>query len=313
MSSPKFDILTIADTCIDLVLDLGDILPKFGQVEQWIPDYFVEMGGSACIFACQAAKLGMRVGIIGRVGKDDFGKLILRRLDESGVDIRYMSMDPGLKTGFGVALCKPSGDRSILTYGGSLNQVFEQDITDEFLQSGKHLHYCSYYLQNNLRSHLPKILTKARQFGLTISLDTNWDPEGIWKGDLHQVLPFVDLFFPNEQEAMAIADKNNINEAIDYYLSMIQVMSIKHGEKGSITATQDQRFTTPVEIVTHVVDTIGAGDSFDAGFLTAWLKGLSLEKCAEIANTCGRANTLSQGGIQGQLTRQNFPLLSYGN
>jgi sugar/nucleoside kinase (ribokinase family) len=115
--------------CVDLIMDLGDVVPQFGQVEQWVDDYFMEMGGSACIFACQAAKLGLSTGIFGRVGPDPAGALMLKRLNDSGVDTRLVIEEPVLKTGLGVSLCKLDGDRSILTYGGSLNAVYPADIT----------------------------------------------------------------------------------------------------------------------------------------------------------------------------------------
>ena len=150
MAAREYDILTIGDMNVDLVFDLGDVMPQFGQVEQWVPDYFQEMGGSACIFACQAAKLGMRVAILGRVGADSYGELMLHRLGESGVDTRFVQVDPKLKTGLGLALCRPDGDRAILTYAGSLNAVYPEDISDDFLRLGRHFHYCSYYLQTNL-------------------------------------------------------------------------------------------------------------------------------------------------------------------
>src|ERR1700730_4890905 len=118
MSHPEYDILTIADSCVDLLVNLGEMLPRFGQEEQWVDDYFLELGGSACIFACQAAKLGLRVGILGRVGDDDLGALVLRRLQACGVDTRFMMVDPTLKTGLGVHLVRDQGDRAILTIAG---------------------------------------------------------------------------------------------------------------------------------------------------------------------------------------------------
>ena len=114
-SEKKYDIITFGDLCVDLLMSGRDVTPEFGQVEKIVDDYALEMGGSCSIFACQAAKLGLRVGILGRVGPDDFGRLILRRMNESGVDTRHVMVDPSLKTGVGIALCRGS-DRAILTY-----------------------------------------------------------------------------------------------------------------------------------------------------------------------------------------------------
>jgi len=304
---PEYDILTIGDMCVDLVFDLGGVTPQFGQVEQWVPDYFQEMGGSACIFACQAAKLGMRVAILGRVGADNYGELMLHRLGESGVDTRFVQVDPKLKTGLGLALCRPGGDRAILTYAGSLNAVYPEDITDDFLRSGRHFHYCSYYLQANLLSAAPNILRRVKAMGLTVSLDTNWDPDEVWDGGLHSCLGLSDVFLPNEREARAITRCESLPDAVQQLVHLGPLIVVKMGDQGVLVAGSESQFTEPVEVVLHPLDTVGAGDSFDGGFIAAWLRGLTLEVCAAVGNACGRANTLARGGIAGQLWRADLP------
>jgi ribokinase len=303
----EYDILTIGDMNVDLVFELGEVIPQFGQVEQWVPDYFQEMGGSACIFACQAAKLGLRVAILGRVGPDSFGELMLHRLGESGVDTRFVHVDPKLKTGLGLALCRPDGDRAILTYAGSLNAVYPEDITDDFLRLGRHLHYCSYYLQTNLLPAVPGILQRAKSLGLTVSLDTNWDPDETWDGGLHSCLRVADVFLPNEQEARAITRCENLPGAVQQLVDLGPLTVVKMGNKGVLVAGRGLQLTVPVETVTHPIDTVGAGDSFDGGFIAAWLRGLPLGVCAAIGNACGRANILARGGIAGQLWRADLP------
>lgn len=288
--------------CVDLVVDIGDVTPRFGQVEQWIPDYFLEMGGSTCIFACQAAKLGLRVGILGRVGDDVYGNLVLQRLQESGVDIRYVAVRPDLKTGLGIALCCADGDRAILTYGGSLNAVHPADVTDAFLSSGRHFHYGSYYLLTHLLPAAPAILQRAKALGLTTSLDTNWDPSECWNGRLRAALQYVDLFFPNEQEALAVTGASDVEAALRVLMEWVPIVVIKMGARGALVGRKGEHWEVPVEPVAHVVDTIGAGDSFDAGFLAGWLRGLPLPQCAALGNACGRASTGARGGLQGQLT-----------
>ncbi|NPV09189.1 MAG: carbohydrate kinase family protein [Anaerolineae bacterium] len=301
VSQRRFDVITIGDMCVDLVLDLGEVMPRFGQVEQWVPDYYLEMGGSTCLFACQAAKLGLRTAILGRVGDDAYGELVVRRLRESGVDTDRVVADSRLKTGLGVALCRAGGDRSILTYAGSLNAVYPSDVTDEFLSSARHLHYGSYYLQTNLLPRAAEIMARAREFGLTVSLDTNWDPEGRWDGGLTQALAHVDVILPNQQEALAITGMTDVEDAVTALLTRVPVVAVKLGERGSLAATEGERSLVPVPPVARVVDTIGAGDSFDAGFLAGWLSGLSLAQSAAIGNACGRATTQAAGGLQGQL------------
>jgi ribokinase len=296
-----YGILTVGDMCVDLVVDLGRTEPQFGQAEQWVPNYTLEMGGSACIFACQAAKLGLRVAVIGRVGDDAFGHLAVQRLGESGVDTRHVQVEPGLKTGLGLALCRAAGDRAILTYAGSINAVYPDDLTDDLLQRARHLHYCSYYLQTNLLPAVPAIFRRARALDLSISLDSNWDPEGRWEGGLAEALSLSDLFLPNEQEALAIGRADRLEDSLVSLASAGPVVAVKRGELGALVAAGATRWAVPVEPVEAIADTIGAGDSFDAGFVAAWLAGKSLEVCAAVGNACGRASTQARGGIQGQI------------
>ena len=309
MNERQFDVITIADTCVDLIVDTGDVMPRFGQVEQWVPDYYLEMGGSNCIFACQAAKLGLRVAVLGYVGDDAYGQLVLRRLRESGVDTRYMRVTSELKTGLGIALNR-GGDRAILTYAGTLNAVRPDDVTDQFLHSGRHFHLGSYYLLTNLIPAFPRIVGRARQLGLSVSVDTNWDPDETWDGSLKETLSQADLFFPNEQEALAITGASAVDEALSLLTEQVPIVAIKLGERGVLVGHLGERARVRVESVTQPVDTIGAGDNFDAGFLAAWLRGHTPVECAAIGNACGRATLETRGGILGQPYKGDIPALA---
>jgi ribokinase len=296
----KYDIVTFGDLCVDLIMSGGDVVPQFGQVEKLVGDYTLEMGGSCSIFACQAARLGMRVAILGRVGPDAFGSLIIDRMREAGVDTRFVKVDPLLKTGLGIALCKEN-DRAILTYLGSTNAVELGDISDEFLASARHLHHGSYFLHTRLRPHIPSIFHRARALGLSISLDTNWDPEEQWGEGLASVLPLVDIFFPNEQEALRITKTQSLPAAGKYLLGAgISQVAIKRGEEGVILYTPNQTTACRLPPALPGGDGIGAGDSFDAGFLTAWLNNLDQETCVRVGCLCGRAVASETGGVRGQ-------------
>jgi ribokinase len=268
-------------------------------VEQLVEDYVVEMGGSCAIFACQAARLGLNVAILGRVGDDDFGRLILRRLDECGVDTHFMIVDPSLKTGLGIALCKEN-DRAILTYLGSISAVTPEDVTDQFLTSARHLHHGSYFLHRKLMPAMPGIFRRARQRGLSTSLDTNWDPLEEWSSSLPELLPLTDLFMPNEQEALRISGCCNLPGALDWFHQMkVPVIALKRGELGASVYAGAGCHDLSVEVVTGG-DSVGAGDSFDAGFLAGWLRGMSIPRCLEIACFCGSRVAGAIGGLRGQ-------------
>ena len=295
-----YDVLTFGDLCVDLVITGTDVTPQFGQVEKLVDDYTLEMGGSCSIFACQAAKLGLRTEILGKVGDDDFGRLMLRRMRESGVDISRVAVDPALKTSMGVALCPP-GDRAILTYMGTINILRPADVTDELLASARHLHHGSYFLHTNLRPQMAEIFRRARALGLTTSLDTNWDPEDRWEG-LDELLPLTDIFMPNDQEALRISRKPSLEEAAAEFIARgVRIVTLKNGSKGARVITRETSLERPVVPVSGG-DSIGAGDSFDAGFLAGWLRGLPLERCLEIGMACGRGVAGQIGGVAGQPT-----------
>lgn len=293
------DIITFGDMCVDLIVSGGDVVPRFGQVEQLVGDYTLEMGGSTCIFACQAARLGMRTGLLGKVGPDGFGRLICQRLQDCGVDTQLISVDPGLKTGLGIALVKRN-DRAILTYLGSLNALTAQDVQESFLASARHLHHGSYFLLDKLKPEIPHILQRAKQMGLTTSLDTNWDPQESWNGSLHQALVYTDIFLPNLQELLYITKASQMEAGILAVHALgVRLVAVKMGETGACVSDGEQIYTCRVTPVSGG-DSVGAGDSFDAGFLAGWLKGASLADCLRLACGCGRSVAGAVGGLAGQ-------------
>jgi sugar/nucleoside kinase (ribokinase family) len=302
MANREYDVITFGDLCVDLIMSGGDIVPRFGQVEQLVDDYTLEMGGSCSIFACQAAKLGLRVGILGRVGDDGFGRLILRRLQECGVDTRHIVVDRELKTGLGVALCHQD-DRAILTYMGSICALGPNDVTDEFLGSARHLHHGSFFLHTGLRPAIPDIFRRARALGLSTSLDTNWDPEERWNSALVDTLPLTDVFMPNEQEALHISRQDDVTTAVAWLRDRgVAIVAVKAGAGGAELCSDQATYRCTVAPAEPGGDSVGAGDSFDAGFLAGWLRGLSFEYCLEIACQCGRSVAGAVGGLEGQPT-----------
>ena len=305
MDSKPYDVITFGDLCVDLIITGADVTPQFGQVEKLVENYTLEMGGSCSIFACQAARLGLRTAILGRVGPDSFGQLMIDRMNEAGVDTRYVTVDPNLKTGLGIALCPP-GDRAILTYMGTVNVLQPGDVSDELLASARHLHHGSYYLHTGLRPGIPDIFRRAKALGLSISLDTNWDPDEKWDGVLDELLPLTDVFFPNDQEALHLSRQGSLDEAAQAFLEQgVRVVALKAGAKGARIYTPTERLERAVVPVSGG-DSIGAGDSFDAGFLAGWLRGLPLERCLEIGMACGRAVASKIGGVAGQLSWDSF-------
>ncbi|HZP80739.1 MAG TPA: carbohydrate kinase family protein [Chthonomonadaceae bacterium] len=297
------DILCVADLCMDLIVS-GNVVPQFHQIEQMVDDYAVELGGSATIFASQFAKLGGKVGLLGAVGEDVFGKSLYEGLEAVGVDMRRVTRPPGMKTGLGLALVKPDGDRATLTYSGTIDATPPEALTDDLLTACRHWHHASLFLLNRLRGHWKPWLQRCKAAGLTVSMDTNWDPENRWEG-VHDLLPLVDVFLPNEAEALAISGAADVEEAGKRLAEFGPLVVVKRGGDGATAFHKGQRWhiaaTEGANGPINVVDAVGAGDNFDAGFVRAWLLGKDVPACLLLGTRCACASLGVSGGVRGQL------------
>ncbi len=298
----KLDVLSVADMCVDLVL-AGNVRPRFRQFEQIIGGYHLEVGGSANIFASQFAKLGGRAGVIGRVGEDVFGDFVLERLRACGVDTSRVARS-AVKTGLGVALAEPD-DRAILTYPGTIDATGPEDLPAEMLDGCGHWHVASYFLLNRLRSYWPAWLAHCKEKRLSVSLDPNWDPGARWEG-VRPLLPQIDVFLPNEAEALAISGEGSVERAGAALAAVVPVVVVKRGCAGVAAFTAGGCFSVPALPVPAeaMVDTVGAGDNFDAGFLRAWLLGRGVPEAISLGQQCAAASLCAAGGIEGQLREE---------
>jgi ribokinase len=299
----KFDAGCAGDLCVDLILT-GNVVPRFGQAEQWIDGYALELGGSATIFAGQFARLGGAVALTGVVGEDPFGDLVHERLRALGVATDHVRASSAVATGLGVNLVKPDGDRGMLTYSGGIGAVEPADLPDALLRACRHWHVASFFLLEKLRPFWPEWLRRCRARGVTTSLDTNWDPEERWEG-VRELLPLVDVFLPNEQEARAIAEESDVLAAGRRLAGQGPLVVVKRGSEGATAFQSGRQWEMgPVpqdEQPLAVIDSVGAGDNFDAGFLRGWQLGWGIEECLRLAGRCARASLRAPGGFRGQL------------
>lgn len=301
---PLFDVATVSDMCVDLILH-GNVRPQFGQHEQIIDSYGLELGGSANIFASQMAKLGMRAAVIGYVGCDLFGDFALQRLTESGVDTSLLRRSPSIPTGLGVHLSEPD-DRAILTVVGTIDATQAADLPASPQTVCRHWHLASPFLLRNLSSSWPQFLARARAAGVTVSLDPNWDTAQAWNM-ISDLLPWLDVLLPNEAEAIALTGMSDAVEAGFRLAKSGALVVVKRGAAGAIAVSRGQIFrvaAAPIPTADGApIDTVGAGDNFDAGFLRAWMAGKSIEDCLSLGSLCAAASLACAGGIEGQLTR----------
>jgi sugar/nucleoside kinase (ribokinase family) len=293
-----FDVLVAGEINPDLILS-GNVLPEFGQVEKLIDDAALTIGSSSAIFACGAARLGLKVGFIGKCGDDVFGRFMLDEMQKRGVDIGNVIVVPDGSTGLSVILNRGM-DRAILTHSGLIADLQASDISDDLLRRSTHLHVASYFLQTKLQPELPALFKKAQSLGLTTSLDTNYDPTEQWLR-FDELLAVTNVFLPNEAESKSLTGAENVDEAADRLRSKVDALAVKLGADGALGIQKNQKVRVP-SIPANVVDTVGAGDSFDAGFVYGYLKGWPLEKTLRAAAICGALSTQKAGGTNAQAT-----------
>lgn len=293
-----FDILVAGEINPDLILT-GDVNPEFGQVEKLVDSASLTVGSSSAIFACGAARLGLKVAFIGVCGDDLFSRFMLDEMHKREVDVSPIIVRADGQTGLSVIL-NQGADRAILTYPGLIPALRASDIPDTLLQNARHLHVASYFLQTSLQPDLPALFQRARTFGLTTSLDTNYDPTEVWTG-FDELLAVTNVFLPNEKEALSLARAATIQLAADRLAAKAETVGIKLGAEGALGVHKGEKARV-ASMPVDVIDTVGAGDSFDAGFLYGYLHGWTLEKSLQLACVCGGLSTKCAGGIDGQPT-----------
>ena len=296
--STIFDILVAGEINPDLLLT-GEVAPEFGQVEKLVDTAALTVGSSSAIFACGAARLGLRVAFIGVCGDDLFGHFMLDEMQKRGVDVSHVIVRQGGQTGLSVILNR-GADRAILTCPGLIAALRASDIPEVLLQEARHLHVASYFLQTSLQPDLPDLFRRARAFGLTTSLDTNYDPSESWAG-FDELLSVTNVFLPNEKEALSLSKEKDVYAAAERLGRKVETLGIKLGSQGALAVRSTQK-ARAASIPVEVVDTVGAGDSFDSGFLYGYLNGWTLEKSLRLACVCGGLSTQCAGGTDGQPT-----------
>jgi sugar/nucleoside kinase (ribokinase family) len=292
----RFDITIAGEINLDLIL-YG--LPEEMPLERELlgNDFRLTLGSSSAILAHNLAALGVSVGFITRLGNDPLGSIALDRLTEKGVDIsRVKRVAGGTSTGVTILL-HHGAKRHILTFPGTMSEMTASDLDMEYLASGRHFHLSSLFLHKALQPDLPRILRELKAAGLTLSLDTNDDPEDRWKSGLDELLGLVDIFLPNDDEACRITGKPDADSALAALAQRVPMVAIKCGKRGALVQRGDKKWSIPGQPILPV-DTIGAGDSFNAGFLAAYLKGETPDACAAFGNRTAALSTQRHGGTE---------------
>jgi sugar/nucleoside kinase (ribokinase family) len=304
-----FDLLVAGELNPDILVVDPVARPAFAQVEvveTMVEAIRMEVGSSSAITACGAARLGLRTAFVGVVGDDPFGRFMLEALDGAGIDVSGCRIDPTVPTGATVILAHGVA-RANMTALGAIDRLRADDIPRELLAASRHLHVGSTYLQPALVADLPELFAEARSLGLSTSFDCNWDSTDTWSSGIDELLREADLFLPNLEEARRITGRTAAPAAAGELIRRATdgrepgrpfTLAVKHGAGGAVAMRGSWQYEVAEAAVlpVEVVDTTGAGDSFDAGFLYGTLAGWPLRDTLHLAIACG---SLSVGGIGG--------------
>ena len=290
----NIDVLVVGELNVDIILDQIDGLPEVGK-EKIAEELTVTLGSSSAIFASNLSTLGANVSFLGKIGTDNHAKIVKTSLEERGVKTNHIIETPDHKTGLTIVM-NYDMDRANITYPGAMNYLVEPEITDNILQQAKHLHVSSVFMQLALKSDIVNLFKRAKAIGLTTSLDPQWDPSEKWELDLEVLLPLVDVFLPNAKEFQFITKTNSILSGLEKVKNFANIIAIKDGEHGAHLWKNQKMTSKSAFFNPKVADCIGAGDSFDAGFISKYINGENLSECLIFGNIAGAINTTKSGG-----------------
>ncbi len=300
----KLDVSVVGELNLDLIL-YG--LPEELEAErEHLADRLaLTLGSSSAIFSHNLRALGSRVGFISRIGADELGRISLERLSAGGVDVSRVRIIPGPTTTGLTVILAHRRFRHILTYPGTMFEMSYEDLDLDYLASARHFHLSSFFLHRGLRPRIPELFRTMKERGLTTSLDTNDDPEDRWEGGLWDALAYVDVFLPNEREALRITRSSDLRAAVDSLARVVPLVVVKLGTQGAIARRGSDEISSPCFPV-DFVDPVGAGDSFDAGFIHQYVRGADLVTCLAWGNRAGAFSTTRSGGTEAFRDRRHF-------
>lgn len=290
------DIIVTGELNVDIILNSINGFPEMGK-EILAGSLDMTLGSSSAIFAGNLSSLGSKVAFIGKIGRDGFSSTVLESLQKLGVDTSHIIRSDVFNTGATIVL-NYGNDRAMVTYPGAMEDLKAADIDLRFLSNARHLHFSSVFLQPGIRPSLPWLFAQAKSMGLTTSLDPQWDPEEKWEINAAELFPYLDVFMPNMAEFLNITTSETLEKGIEKikHLAPELILVIKDGTNGAYAWNGSRLLHQPSFLNENPVDCIGAGDSFNAGFIRKFTSGASLEESLEYGAITGAVSTTCAGG-----------------
>lgn len=292
----RWDVYVYGDINIDLVIPKVEHFPLPGQ-EDVVEIMNTYVGGGAAIFTLGIGKLGLKPVFQGTIGDDCYGQFIKEEFYTKNVDDTLLTISKENKTGISISFTNEK-DRSFLTYRGTNDEIDLSKIDMKRVKEARHIHLTGYAGSKNHNQYLDLLKTVKSMEEVTVSFDVGWDDTGEWYQGIYELFPYIDILFMNEVEAMHYSRKKDAREAIlDFSKSCILAVA-KLGKKGAMAVKEGVVYEAKAYTV-QAVDTTGAGDSFNAGFVYGFLKGKEVEECLKYGNGCGALSVTQLGGNTG--------------
>jgi ribokinase len=300
MSADRLDVLVAGDLFVDLVMSGFASWPPSPGQEVFAERFYKEAGGGAAITACGLAKLGAKAGVLGMVGEVD-GQWMLDRLRSNHVNTSLIEQSKHEPTAVTVSLSSAT-ERTFLTYMGAnreLPAMLQRCASRGEFANARHLHLAS----APEPAEAANLFLSIAEQGCSLSVDVGWHPEWLSDARCREALRNVDIFLPNEREAALMTGETEPRRILEAFRKMgMKRVALKLGPLGSgLLYDEEILFCRPIPV--QAVDTTGAGDCFDAGFLFAWMRGDDPKNCLKTGTICGALSTRSLGGIASFPTR----------
>lgn len=289
----KWDVFVYGDINVDVLVPNTDTLPPGG--EEWdVPVMETMPGGGAALFAMGLAKLNLHPVFKGALGGDCYGHYLFDCMKSVGVDTELLEVNPEKKTGISISFTNER-DRSFLTFRGTNADIDFGQIPMEQVKDARHIHVTGYCGSRKHDQYLTLLKKLKKETDVTISFDLGWDDSGEWNPAIRELFPYIDVLFMNETESIHYGRTKTAEEAAKEFAGYGPLTVIKLGKKGSL-AVKDGQVYHKEGFTVSVVDTTGAGDSFNAGFLYGFLRGAAVEESLRFGNGCGALSCTGLGG-----------------
>ncbi len=295
MRKKSRDVVSIGNIVVDFVAAKVERMPDWGHLVEVKEPIRNSVGGNSAIFSCVASRLGLKVTIVGSVGKDLMGDWVMKELQDYGVDTGGIK-HANVPTSTTFAMANPEGERAFVHYVGANEELTLDDVDQNLLANTRALLLCAYFIMPGLYGEPSrKLLSYANEHGVLTVFDVAWDPMNRW--ELDDLLKYVDIFMPNIDEAEMLSGTREPDEACERFRKMgAKLVVIKMGIEGAYVMSEKEKFHAPAFAV-EARDATGAGDTFNASFVYAYLKGWELKKCATFANAAGAIKVTKVGGV----------------